>query len=60
MSGIQAAVYLRSKLPALPVILTSRRPVNDWSNRDWADLERLGSHSLAILPKAFPGQSARE
>lgn len=39
MSGIQVAVYLRSKLPALPVILTSRRPVNGWSNRDWADLE---------------------
>jgi len=53
MSGIQVALHVRSKLPALPVILTSGYPVNGWSSQDTADLLRLGSHSLAILQKPF-------
>jgi CheY-like chemotaxis protein len=56
MSGIQVALHLRSKLPALPVILTSGYPVDDWSTRDSADLQKLGSHSVAIVQKPFQAQ----
>ena len=52
-SGIQVALLLRSKLPGLPVILTSGYPVSAWSDRDCADLERLGSSSVTILRKPF-------
>ena len=41
-SGIQVALLLRSVLPALPVILTTRYPVSAWSVRDFLDLEKLG------------------
>jgi DNA-binding response OmpR family regulator len=52
-SGIQVALLLRKVIPALPVILTSGYPVSAWSDRDSADLERLGSRSVAILQKPF-------
>jgi len=52
-SGIQVALLLRTRIPDLPVIVTSRYPVSDWSGRDSADLQRLGSHSLVILQKPF-------
>jgi CheY-like chemotaxis protein len=55
-SGIQVALLLRSKSPTLPVILTSGYPVSAWSVRDSADLERLGSRSVSILPKPFQAQ----
>ena len=55
-SGIQVALLLRSKIPALPVILTSGYPVGAWNERDCADLERLGSRSVAILQKPFQFQ----
>ena len=50
-SGIEIALLLRSKLPRLPIILTSDCPVVDWSQREAADLERLGSWSAVILQK---------
>lgn len=53
VTGIQLALLLRSALPSLPVILTSAYPVNTWSDRDCADLGRLGSGSVAILEKPF-------
>ena len=40
----------------MPVILTSGYPEANWSPRDSADLERLGSKSVAILQKPFPAQ----
>jgi two-component system cell cycle sensor histidine kinase/response regulator CckA len=52
-SGIQVALLLRSQIPGLPVILTSGYPVTGWSDRDSADLRRLGSISVAILQKPF-------
>lgn len=55
-SGIQVALLLRSEIPGLPVILTSGYPVSVWSKRDAADLERLGSSSLAIIQKPFQTQ----
>jgi CheY-like chemotaxis protein len=55
-SGIQVALLLRSNIPNLPVILTSGYPVGAWSDRDSADLERLGSRSVAILQKPFQFQ----
>jgi DNA-binding response OmpR family regulator len=54
-SGIQAALHFRSKLPDLPVILTSGYPVTDWSDRDSSDLRKLGKISVAILQKPFAG-----
>jgi len=50
-SGIQVALLLRSKLPSLPVILTSRDPVGRWSAQRLADLNRLGSQWVAIVQK---------
>ncbi|MGA2113744.1 MAG: response regulator [Bryobacteraceae bacterium] len=50
-SGIRAALLLRAESPDLPVILTSGYPVGDWSDRDCADLERLGPTSAIILQK---------
>jgi CheY-like chemotaxis protein len=55
-SGIQVALLLRSEIPDLPVILTSGYPVSVWSERDSADLERLGLRSVAILPKPYQAQ----
>jgi two-component system NtrC family sensor kinase len=55
-SGIHVALLLRSRTPDLPVILTSGYPVSAWSDGDSADLERLGSRSVAILPKPFQPQ----
>lgn len=55
-SGIQVALLLRSEIPDLPVILTSGYPVGDWTSRDSADLERLGSSSVAIIQKPFQRQ----
>ena len=52
-SGIQVALLLRSKLPSLPVILTSRNPVTHWSAEKLADLNRLGSRKVAIVHKPF-------
>ena len=55
-SGIYVALLLRSEVPDLPVILTSGYPVDSWSERDSADLERLGTNSVAILQKPFQSQ----
>ena len=55
-SGIQVALLLRSEVPDLPVILTSGYPVSAWSDLDSADLERLGSRSVAIVQKPFQAQ----
>src|SRR5260370_22572838 len=55
-SGIQVALLLRTRIPTLPVILTSGYPVSVWSDRDSADLERLGSRSVAIIQKPFQSQ----
>ena len=55
-SGIHVALLLRSEVPDLPVILTSGYPVDSWSERDSADLERLGTNSVAILQKPFQSQ----
>jgi len=55
-SGIHVALLLRFEIPNLPVVLTSGYPVNDWSPRDSADLERLDSRSVAILQKPFLAQ----
>src|SRR5260370_30830827 len=52
-SGIQVAMHLRSEIPVLPVIMISGLPLGAWSDRDSADLERLGSRSVAILQKPF-------
>jgi two-component system cell cycle sensor histidine kinase/response regulator CckA len=56
-SGIQVALLLRSEAPDLPVILTSGYPVSAWSDWDSADLERLGSRSVATLQKPFQGNA---
>jgi CheY-like chemotaxis protein len=53
-SGIQVALLLRSVLPALPVILTTRYPVSAWSVRDFLDLEKLGPNMVTILHNPIP------
>ena len=52
-SGIQVALLLRLEIPDLPVILTSGFPLGIWTERNRADLERLGSNSVMILQKPF-------
>ena len=56
-SGILVALLLRSVIPGLPIILTSGYPVSSWSERDSADLDRLGSNSVVILQKPFSSQA---
>jgi CheY-like chemotaxis protein len=53
LSGLKVALLLRAKLPDLPVILTSGYPVCTWCDRDSADLGRLGSRLVTVLPKPF-------
>lgn len=55
-SGIQVALLLRAETPQLPVILTSGYPVSDWTGRDYSDLQRLGSSSVAVLSKPFQAE----
>jgi CheY-like chemotaxis protein len=55
-SGIQVALLLRAEIPDLPVILTSGSPVSDWTGRDYTDLQRLGSTSVALLSRPFQAQ----
>jgi CheY-like chemotaxis protein len=52
-SGIHVALLLRSEIPDLPVLLASGCPVSDWTGRDYTDLQRLGSTSVAFLQKPF-------
>ena len=52
-SGIQVALLLRTEVPDLPVLLTSGYPVSDWTGREYTDLQRLGSTSVALLSKPF-------
>src|ERR1039457_1518937 len=56
MSGIQVALHLRSKLPALPLILTSGVPVSGWKEgsaqefgetANWRRLERFALPGMA-------------
>jgi len=55
ISGIQVAIHFRSKIPDLPVILTSGYTVDSWSSRDSADLRKLGEMPVAVLQKPFAG-----
>jgi two-component system cell cycle sensor histidine kinase/response regulator CckA len=54
-SGAQVALHFRSKIPDLPVILTSGYAGSSWKERDNADLRRLGDTSVAVLQKPFAG-----
>lgn len=56
-SGVAVARTLRSKLPTLPVILTSGYPVSNWSKRDAGDLEKLGQRSVRVVQKPFQSQT---
>ena len=50
------ALLLRQENPSLPVVLTSGYPVSSWSERDTADLARLGCDLVVILQKPFERQ----
>lgn len=52
-SGIRVAMLLRAEVPELPVVLTSGYDSSDLSIRDTADLDKLGSESVAVLQKPF-------
>lgn len=52
-SGVEVALLLRAESPALPVVLMSGYPVDDWAARDFEDLEQLGRSSLIVLQKPF-------
>jgi CheY-like chemotaxis protein len=56
-SGLQVALFFRSTTPDLPVILTTGYPISAWRDRDSADVEQLGSRSVAVLPKPFQVQT---
>jgi len=55
-SGVELALLIRSEIPSMPVILISGYPVSGWGDPEYADLERLGSNSVAILQKPFRSQ----
>src|SRR5262249_3418404 len=52
-SGLQVALHFRSEMPNLPVILISGYGVIDWTERNCADLAKLGSDFVTILQKPF-------
>ena len=56
-SGLRVAFFLRSEIPALPVILTSGYPVSSWNARDSVDLHRLGPKSVKFIQKPFQAQA---
>jgi two-component system cell cycle sensor histidine kinase/response regulator CckA len=60
MSGLQVALRLRTRLPSLPVIVTSGYPVCSWRARDGADLERLGPTRVTVLEKPFRAEGLLE
>lgn len=59
-SGLQVALLFRSRIQDLPVILTSGYPIPCWSDRNTADLERLGPSSVTMLEKPFLAQTFLE
>lgn len=56
-SGVAVARTLRSRLPTLPIILTSGYPVSNWSKQDAGDLEKLGANSVQIVQKPFQSRT---
>jgi len=52
-SGIQVALFVRSKIPSVPVILTSGYCMDDLSALAYADLKRLVLTSVVIFQKPF-------
>ena len=59
-SGVEVALALRRRDPALPIILTSGYPESAWNDRDILDLQRLGSDSVVIVQKPFNRQHLLE
>jgi CheY-like chemotaxis protein len=57
LSGIQVALQIRLGLPDLPVLLVTGYPSGGWRGVDAEDLERLGPHSVVLLPKPFQAQA---
>jgi DNA-binding response OmpR family regulator len=55
-SGAEVAMLLRSEVPDLPVVLTSRFPVSDWPDLDAVALDRLRSDSVIILQEPFESE----
>ncbi len=60
LSGIQVALHIREQIPLFPVVLMSGYLPDGWRDMDTLDLERLGSQSVAILPKPFSISSPAE
>jgi CheY-like chemotaxis protein len=54
-SGAQVAFHMRSKIPDLPVILTSTAAISNWSERDYSYLRRLEEMPVAVLQKPYAG-----
>jgi two-component system cell cycle sensor histidine kinase/response regulator CckA len=52
-SGIDAALELQALVPFLKILIMSGYPSGMWSRRAAAELERVPSESVAIMPKPF-------
>uniref|UniRef100_Q022I6 Response regulator receiver protein n=1 Tax=Solibacter usitatus (strain Ellin6076) TaxID=234267 RepID=Q022I6_SOLUE len=50
-AGLRVAMFLRSEMRNLPVVVIAGYPVKNWTARDTVDLHRLGQKSVAILNK---------
>jgi DNA-binding response OmpR family regulator len=51
-AGLRVAMFLRSEVRNLPVVVMAGYPVDNWSARDSVDLQRLGANST-VLNKPF-------
>jgi DNA-binding NtrC family response regulator len=48
-AGLRLAMFLRSEMRSLPVVVIAGDPTKNWTARDSVDLHRLGKSSVTIL-----------
>jgi DNA-binding response OmpR family regulator len=55
-AGLRVAMFLRSEIRNLPVVVMAGYPVDNWSVRDSVDLRRLGTNSTVINKPFQPSE----
>jgi CheY-like chemotaxis protein len=58
-AGLRVAMFLRSEIRNLPVVVMAGYPVDNWSARDSVDLQRLGANSTVLNKPFHPNALAK-
>ena|SRR5437899_1419708 len=58
-AGLRVAMFLRSEIRNLPVVVMAGYPVDSWTVRDSVDLQRLGTNSTVISKPFQPDALAK-